>query len=193
MYLSELRISNFRRFSIIPGSPGKPEKPGVIVHFNKGVNLLIGENDSGKTTIVDAIKLVILTESRDYIRLEYEDFYTPLGSGGDADRATSLKIECIFRGFENKHDEAKNFLEWLGIEKNAESKDQYYLRVFLKGERVNRKVSYDVNAGPDQEGTELNVKARDLLRVIYLKPLRDAENELSAGKRSMYRLTNIIC
>lgn len=190
MYLSELRISNFRRFCTVPGPSGKSEKPGLTVHFNKGLNLLIGENDSGKTAIIDAIKLVILTESRDYIRLEYEDFYTPPGLAGDTDRATSLKIECIFRGFENKHEEAKNFLEWLGIEKNAEGKDQYYLRVFLEGERVSRRVYYDVKAGPDEEGTQLDAKARDLLRAIYLKPLRDAESELIPGKRS--RLAQIL-
>lgn len=190
MYLSELRISNFRRFCAIRDSPEKPEKPGIIVHFHEGVNLLVGENDSGKTALIDAIKLVILTESRDYIRLEYNDFYTPTGLEGEADRATSLRIECIFRGFEDKHEESKNFLKWLGIEKNAEGKDQYFLRVFLIGERVNRKVFYDVKAGPDDEGTQLEARARDLLRAIYLKPLRDAENELVAGKHS--RLAQIL-
>lgn len=96
------------------------------------MNLLIGENDSGKTAIIDAIKLVILTESRDYFRLEYEDFHIPPGHVMDEARAKSLKIECIFRGFEDKHEEAKNFLEWLGIEKTAEGIEQYYLSVFLK-------------------------------------------------------------
>lgn len=190
MYLSELRISNFRRFGVKPDPSGGPEKPGLILHFNKGLNLLIGENDSGKTAIIDAIKLVILTESRDYLRLEYEDFHTPPGQVEDEARAKSLKIECTFRGFENKHDEAKNFLEWLGIKKTAEGTDQYYLRVFLKGDRVNRRIYYEVKAGPDEEGTQLDSIARDLLRAIYLKPLRDAESELIPGRRS--RLAQIL-
>ena len=190
MYLSELRISNFRRFGAKQGPAGGPERPGLVLHLNKGLNLLIGENDSGKTAIIDAIKLVILTESRDYLRLEYEDFHIPPSQVGDDLRAKSLKIECIFRGFENRHDEAKNFLEWLGIEKTAEGTDQYYLRVFLKGDRVNRRTYWNVKAGPDEEGTLFDVTARDLLRAIYLKPLRDAESELIPGRRS--RLSQIL-
>lgn len=190
MYLSELKISNFRRFCVVPGGSSPPVQPGLIVHFNKGLNLLIGENDSGKTAIIDAIKMVLLTESRDYIRLEYEDFYTPPGMTDYGSRATSLKIECIFKGFENKHEEAKNFLEWLGIEKDAAGLDQYYLRVFLTGERSGQRVYWEVKAGPDEEGTQLDAKARDLLRAIYLKPLRDAESELIPGRRS--RLAQIL-
>ncbi len=190
MYLSELRISNFRKFGIKPSLSEGQERPGLVLHFNKGLNLLIGENDSGKTTIIDAIKLMILTESHDYLRLEFEDFHIPSGQLADEARAKSLKIECIFRGFENKHDEAKNFLEWLGIEKTTEGTDQYYLHVFLKGERVNRRIYYDVKAGPDEEGTVLDSAARDLLRAIYLKPLRDAESELFPGRRS--RLAQIL-
>jgi putative ATP-dependent endonuclease of OLD family len=190
MYLSELRISNFRRFGIKTDPTGGSEKPGLVIHFNEGLNLLIGENDSGKTAIIDAIKLVILTESREYYRLEYEDFHIHPGQAAEEARTKSLKIECIFRGFENKHNEAKNFLEWLGIEKTADGTDQYYLRVFLKGERVNRRIYYDVKAGPDEEGTILDSAARDLLRAIYLKPLRDAESELIPGRRS--RLAQIL-
>ena len=42
--------------------------PGLQITFHKGINALIGENDSGKTAVIDALKLVLLTESNDYIR-----------------------------------------------------------------------------------------------------------------------------
>ncbi len=45
MYLSILRLWNFRKYSA--GSDGEP---GLEVHFQEGVNVLIGENDSGKTS-----------------------------------------------------------------------------------------------------------------------------------------------
>ena len=92
MFLSELKIWNFRKY----GS-GDDGAPGLHLQLNKGLNLLVGENDSGKTAIVDAIKFVLQTQSYDYQWLEEEDFFLPPGiESKDANRAKSFKIECIF-------------------------------------------------------------------------------------------------
>ena len=56
MYLSKLRLWNFRKYS-----DGADNKPGVEIHFHEGLNVLIGENDSGKTAIIDAIRYVLRT------------------------------------------------------------------------------------------------------------------------------------
>ena len=53
MYLSKLRIWNFRRFSMV-GESFESALPGVEVCFKDGLNVLVGENDTGKTAIVDA-------------------------------------------------------------------------------------------------------------------------------------------
>ncbi|TXK84297.1 ATP-dependent endonuclease [Paenibacillus sp. N3.4] len=110
MYLSEVRITNFRKFG--QGSAGEP---GLVLVLNKGLNVLIGENDAGKTTVIDAIKFVLLTQSREYSRLEKEDFH---------DTSNELKIECVFKGF--TINQAKDFLEWISIDSDKE----YSLRVF---------------------------------------------------------------
>ena len=186
MFLSELKIWNFRKY----GSGGSGA-PGLHLKLNKGLNLLVGENDSGKTAIIDAIKFVLQTQSYDYQRFDEEDFFLPQGiEPTDADRAKSLKIECIFRAFDAENNEAANFIEWLGIEKDGDSNDQYFLKVILNAERKDRKITYDIKSGPDDEGTQLDGAARDFLRVTYLKPLRDAESELIPGKRS--RLAQIL-
>ena len=70
MIISELKIYNFRRFQSVDGAPG------LQITFHKGLNALIGENDSGKTAVIDALKLVLLTQSNEYIRPVDEDFYT---------------------------------------------------------------------------------------------------------------------
>ena len=44
MYLSTLRLWNFRKYCAMADG-----KPGLEIHFQEGVNVLIGENDSGKT------------------------------------------------------------------------------------------------------------------------------------------------
>lgn len=57
MYVSELRLYDFRQFKSVDG------KPGLEVRFHPGLNALVGENGSGKTTVVDAMRYV-LQESR---------------------------------------------------------------------------------------------------------------------------------
>jgi putative ATP-dependent endonuclease of the OLD family len=167
MYLSELKLWNFRKY----GSKENRD-PGLHLKFNKGLNLLVGENDSGKTAIIDAIKFVLQTQSYDYQRLEEEDFFLRPGQEPtDANRTKSFKIECIFRGFDAENNEASNFLEWLGIEKNIDGYDQYFLKVTLNAERKERKITYDIKAGPDDEGTQIDGAAKVFLRTTYLKPL----------------------
>ena len=57
MYLSNIKLWNFRKF----GAEGEInlEKPNLNLTLTKGLNVIIGENDSGKTAIIDAIKLVL--------------------------------------------------------------------------------------------------------------------------------------
>ena len=168
MYLHKLSITNFRKYG------GSNDKPGIVIEFNKGLNVFIGENESGKTSIVDAIRYVLQTQSYDYIRIDELDFHYSEG-----DRAKSLKIECEFRGFTNE--EAGNFLEWIGFYNN-----DYVLKVWLNAERKDNRIIQEVRAGMDNAGTQLDAGARDLLRITYLKPLRDAEMEMSAGRKSRF-------
>ena len=183
MYLAELKIWNFRKFSSI-----NEKEPGLSLNFTTGLNLLVGENNSGKTAIVDAIKYTIHTQSYENIRIENEDFHLPAGENDETKRASEFRVECVFRGFSNE--EAKNFLEWLGMEKNSQGKYEYYLKVFLVAKRNDNAIYYDIKAGSDQEGKQLSGEAKNLLRSTYLKPLRDAEKEMSPRRNS--RLAQIL-
>jgi len=101
MYLNKLRLWNFRKYG------SKENESALEVEFQKGVNLLVGENDSGKSTIIDAIKIVLLTQSHEYIKITEDDFHI----NTENLRVDELKIECEFEDF--SENEAKNFLEWL--------------------------------------------------------------------------------
>ncbi len=171
MYLKSLKIENFRKF----------EK--INVEFTKGLNLLVGENDAGKTAIIDSIKYVLQTQSFDYIRPSYEDFYLK-PEDNEINRTNEFYIECIFEDL--KPYEASSFLEWLGLDDEGKS----YLKIWLIAKRNDRKISYEIRAGADDEGNQLNGESRDYLRVIYLKALRDAESELTPKKGS--RLSQIL-
>lgn len=68
MYLHNIKLWNFRKF----GSNGEIDidKPDLNLNLTKGINVIIGENDSGKTAIIDAVKLVLKTHSYEYIRVK---------------------------------------------------------------------------------------------------------------------------
>ena len=177
MYLSELMLWNFRKYGVSGGNLDI-QLPGLCLQLEPGLNVLIGENDSGKTAIIDAIRYMLGTQSGEWIQYEETDFH----GQGDS-RATSFKIECVFRGF--THAEAGPFLEWLGFEE-VNGKKEYVLHLRLTGRRRPDRIVTDLRAGPDDIGTPMDGEARTRLRVTYLKPLRDAENELTAGRRSRF-------
>ena len=171
MYLHCLNLEKFRRYDKLE------------VEFNSGLNLLVGENDSGKTAIIDAIKYVLHTQSYEYHRPSVEDFFLD-PSKGESLRSSDFRIECVFKGFDKE--EAKHFIDWIGIDDDK----NYYLKIWLNAYRKNGRVFYDVKAGSDGEGSQINSEARDFLRATYLKPLRDAESELTPKKGS--RLSQIL-
>lgn len=177
MHISNIKLWNFRKY----GSTGvfDPDVPNIDLNFSSGLNVLIGENDSGKSSIIDAIKLVLRTHSFDWIRVEEKDFYN---------ESNRLRIEITFDGL--SPEEAKNFTEWLGWTGTGEDALPY-LRVILDAKRNNEKIfPADVRAGVDSEGYMLTSEAREYLKSTYLKPLRDAESELIAKKNS--RLSQIL-
>ncbi len=177
MIISELKIYNFRQFKSVDGVPG------LKITFHKGLNALIGENDSGKTAVIDALKLVLLTQSNEYIRPLDEDFYKPIN--GDA--CFEFKIDCTITEF--TQNEAKNFIEYLKFKKNGE-KIEYTLDLHYRAWREGHKIFQELRVGDVDDGISIDGKARDLLKAVYLKPLRDAEREMSSGRSS--RISQIL-
>ncbi len=170
MYIAELKLWNFRKYG---KSEWDLEQPHLAVPFNEGLNVLIGENDSGKTAILDAIKLVLKTHAYEWIKVEDTDFYND---------SNKLRIEIILKGL--KTEEAKNFTEWLGWEGEGEGAKPV-LRLIFEVEKNNDRIQpADVKAGMDNTGFPLNAEAREYLKSTYLKALRDADNELVAKKNS---------
>lgn len=177
MIISDLKIYNFRRFQSVNGAPG------LHITFHKGLNALIGENDSGKTAVIDALKLVLLTQSNEYIRPVDEDFYRSVG----AETCSEFRIDCTMSEF--TQNEAKNFIEYLTFEKN-ENKINYTLELHYRAWKDGHKIFQELRVGNIDEGILLDGKARELLKAVYLKPLRDAEREMSSGRGS--RISQIL-
>ena len=176
MYLSILRLWNFRKYSA--GSDGEP---GLEVHFQEGVNVLIGENDSGKTAIMDSIRYVLKTQSGEFIQFDDKDFY----QDSDGRRKDEFKIECVFDGL-NEQDSGL-FWEWLSWN---DDKTRYLLKIWLFVKRKDNVIMPTFSAGIDGQADRMDSEARELLKVVYFKPLRDALTEMTHGYKS--RLAQIL-
>lgn len=176
MYLAILKLWNFRKYCA-----GTDNKPGLEIHFRNGVNVLIGENDSGKTAIVDAIRYVLRTQSGEFIQFDDKDFYQdPAGN-----RKDEFKIECVFDGI-NEQD-AGLFWEWLSW---SEDKTKYLLKVWLYVKRKDNVIMPTFSAGIEGQTDRMDSEARELLKVVYFKPLRDALTDMTHGYKS--RLAQIL-
>ena len=173
MYLQSIKINNFRIFQ------------NFELDFNKGLNLLIGENDSGKTALIDAIRLVLDTNSSEWTKFILTDFH---------DGKNTLNIRLKFADL--SIDDQSIFPEHITYIKNTQNQSKAFLYVNLSASikqfanKVGQYIQTDINSGQNAEGPTLEKAARMYLSTTYLKPLRDVEGELSAGRAS--RLSQIL-
>lgn len=179
MHLHSIRASNFRIFG-----DGKTAQK-LDWTLNPGLNILVGENDAGKTAIVDAIRHLLWTTSFESTRIQEQDFHV----AGNV-RASFLIIEATLRGLDEYQESA--LLEWLTYEKDGTS--SLYLTLTARWVPATPKrrarVETEVRSGIDGTGPEIGAAAREMVRSTYLRPLRDAESELRPGRAS--RLSQIL-
>jgi len=60
MYISQVELTNFRKYK------------NKLIKLNKGLNVFLGENNSGKTAVIDAVRYVIDTDYN--TRIHEDDF-----------------------------------------------------------------------------------------------------------------------
>ena len=181
MYIAKIKIENFRLF-------GAGEK-AFLLDLNPGLTALVGENDAGKTALVDALRLVLGTSDQEYLRLETADFHRPVGAPEAADEIT---ITCSFDGL-TKSDRGA-FAEYLSYQ-TTDKGIKTVLHVTWTAKRSSvgtprRYVPTEWRSGEDGTGSNLDAGAKFLLMATYLRPLRDADRAMSAGRGS--RLSQIL-
>ena len=173
MYVSEINIQNFRIFE------------SLALKVNPGLNVLVGENNSGKTALVDAIRLTLDTNSAEWTRIVETDFHKD---------AEDFTIKIKFDGI--TPDQASKFVEHLTHEEVSGVGRRSVLYVTLTARRTeiikrgNRLIRTELRSGINSDGLSIEREIRDYLASTYLKPLRDAEAELSSGRGS--RLAQIL-
>lgn len=161
MRLLNLHIRNFRKIE------------DLSVTFPKGLTVIVGENNTGKTAIVDALRLMLFS-SRDFeaLRLNEDDFRR--GS-----QNSPIEISCTFCDLSDA-DEV-NFQECLVD--IGDGKFHAQLNTRAEFNATTRRANVKMWGGETEGGT-LPSKLYDKLSSIYLQPLRDPESGLRAGRHS---------
>ena len=179
MYLRRIRACNYRAFG--DGTVA----PALDWELNPGLNILVGENDAGKTGIIDAIRQVLLTTSYESIRLFEQDFHIQ-----GANRSHTLNIEATLCGL--SPDQEASVLEWLTFNNDGSCSLILHLEARYHPPQATKRARVDtiVRAGINGTGSEIGFAVRELVRATYLRPLRDAEAELRSGRQS--RLSQIL-
>ena len=177
MFLAELRIENFRMF-------GDSEQ-ALVLPLRRGLTALVGENDAGKTSVIDALRFALGTTDQDWFRLEESDFH-------QSDVKREIRIVCRFEGLtqqdqrafveyltygDSAKDELLLYINWMAVDTGTAPKGRPFRRV-------------EIRSGKNGDGPQLAPEVREMLRATYLRPLRDAESALSAGRGS--RLSQVL-
>lgn len=168
MRLLNLHVRNFRKIE------------GLSVTFAKGLTVIVGENNAGKTAIIDALRLMLFS-SRDFeaLRLNEDDFRR--GS-----QNAPIEISCTFCDLTDT-DEV-HFQECLV----DVGEGMFHARLNARAEfnATTRRANVKMWGGETEGGT-LPSGLYDRLSSIYLQPLRDPESGLRPGRHSQVsRLIN---
>lgn len=174
MYLAKATIRNFRIFK------------DLELTLNEGLNLIVGENNSGKTALIDAIRYTLDTNSAEWTRVNETDFHK-----GTSQFGIQLKFDDI------TPNQALVFVEHLTHEPTGvgdKRKSVLYVNFEAnltdKNYRGTRFIKTEIRSGVNADGPNIEREIRNYLSTTYLKPLRDAEAELAASRGS--RLSQIL-
>lgn len=161
MRLRQLTIRNFRKIE------------ELTVDFPDGLCVIVGENNAGKTAIIDALRLMLFSgRDVDALRLNEDDFR----KGGDP---APIEITCTF--CELLEEDEVHFMECLVDVGGGKFEAQLNARAEFN--TTTRRANVKAWGGAT-EGGSLASNLYDRITAIYLQPLRDPESGLRPGRNS---------
>ena len=165
MYLASLAVQNFRCLR------------DVRVTFQPGLNVVLGENNTGKTALLDAIRLVLgLGTDRREIYLSEDDLF----HDASGQRASHCLIEATLRGLAEA--ERGGFSTCL-----APSLGDDAAIIHVRGDLVlqGQKRRFRFRAwGGEMDGESIPPETLEGVRSVHLEALRDPRTGLRPGRMS---------
>ncbi|HHA2778423.1 MULTISPECIES: ATP-dependent nuclease [Stenotrophomonas] len=161
--MAELSISNFRKIN------------NAVLHFQSGLNVLVGANNAGKTAIVDALRSLLAGHDEPYPRLDSDDIHRPKTGSPSG----NIVFKYIFRGL--SPDDEADFMTALKPAKDGQMEAHITIS-FSEADKTGRLRAKRWCGDHDDVG--LTTDMMENLRGVYLQPLRDASQALRPGRTS---------
>ena len=164
MYIKQFDIKNFRVFD------------QISLFLNKGVNIIIGENNSGKTAIIDALRICLgYGKSDANVYIQESDIH--LNPSDPNEYNTEMQFDLIFE----IESEIERYCFNDFISQDPEHPElqsiQFHLKYSLEQNGRRRFLKRSVWGG-DNEGQKIPYEALQEIFYTYLGPLRDAVSAL---------------
>lgn len=170
MYLSKLYIQNYRMFSSL-----------IEIPFSKGLNLLVGENGCGKSTVIDAIRVLLNESESSRHGIAPEDFYNSYNQQTPV-VAESISISGVFSGLSES--QKVKYLTWLNESFDAK------LNIEIQHTLNMRNIYKQRRWGGISSSSVFDWEPLNDIQCVYLPALRDAGRSLKSGRGS--RLARLI-
>lgn len=162
MYLSDIKIEGYRLF-----------KEKQILHLRKGLNVLVGENGCGKSTVIDAIRLLLNEDEYARNGISEEDFYSSVDKKEWVD---NISIKGRFSDL--SEDKKVEYITWLDKDYNA------VLNIDIAKKQDRRNNYKKAIWGGESSNSVFEWEILNDIQCVYLPALRDAEKKLKASRGS---------
>lgn len=162
MYLSDVEIEGYRLF-----------RDKQVLSLKKGLNVLVGENGCGKSTVIDAIRLLLNEDEYARSGISEEDFYSSLDK---KERAENIFIKGRFSDL--SEDKKIEYITWLDKEYNA------LLNIDISRKQDRRNNYKKTIWGGESSNSIFEWEPLNDIQCVYLPALRDAEKKLKASRGS---------
>ena len=185
MFISEIRIENFRLIG--------QGMNACVLSLKPGLRAIVGENDAGKTAVIDALCIVLALAIRSSSGLSRLTFISKSTRPALRSVLNRSRFCSIFSDLTPADKSAfAEYLTYVPAEAGVEMSlilTCVAKRTYKEG-TSRRPISIEWRTGVDGDGPLLEPGARSLTTATYLRPLRDAERAMGAGRGS--RLSQIL-
>jgi len=163
MFLKELEIEGYKNF-----------RNPFSISFRSGLNVLVGENGSGKSAVIDAVRLLLPEDEFGRNPILESDFYRPFGTREEETR--SFQVKALFGGLSKIEKVA--FLPWSDGEGHAS------LTLLVENQQNVRGRYKRSLWGGNSRSSIFESELLETINCVYLPALRDAEARLTEGRSS---------